>query len=464
MLNQVEYYANPHVRHRIIEYCGGHSDDIHSFTAEYLVGYGEYLTWKGNEEAVISSPNEGFDWILKKGLDVFRSLWDKRALLAVLDIEYVNHDYPGEVYIHPERVFTRLEPIYRKIMAVYQRYGMHPLVLTTGQGYHFVFRVRRDSPGYDQLGEVGHLNESLSTKYGISSGRRHRYVSYDYGLAYDGLGRVMEHFVYELIRECATVTDLPLVCTDVAVGPGQNGREAVSLDLSAFGDPVYMRDIRCAFSTHQKHKVQVYKVGEDIAKSIPVQITIPRTILTIEQLLHMRRHFRDTADYAAGLSCRIPIYSEEFATLIGEYRAGKLYEFHQSFDSRVFTCRDDYCNLIHQLDLNALPPCVRHCLEQPNPHLLRPTNLQSLVRVLTSWGWHPRDIAGLVWSKYENPGYHWDEDWTRYDAASRANFYVRMFAGMLATGLDQKKDFNCISQQEKGYCWQPWCGYNLGHY
>ena len=78
MLNQVEYYADPAVRERIVEYCGGHEEDIFSFTAEYLVGYGEYLTWKGNQEAVISSPNEGFNWILSKGLDIFRSLWDRR--------------------------------------------------------------------------------------------------------------------------------------------------------------------------------------------------------------------------------------------------------------------------------------------------------------------------------------------------------------------------------------------------
>ncbi|HNW93156.1 MAG TPA: hypothetical protein PKM88_09650 [bacterium] len=464
MLNQVEYYRDQNVRSRIVEYCGGHSEDVHTFTAEYLVGYGEYLTWKGNEEAVISSPNEGFDWILRKGLDIFRSLWDKRFQLVVLDIEYFNMDFGGEIYWQPLEVFRRLEPVYQKIMSIFKSYGMRPLMLVTEQNYHFVFRFRRDSPVDNELARIGQLNEALSHKYGISSGRRHRFVSYEYGKAYDGLGRVMEQFVYKLIHECRAVTNLPIVITDVAVGPGQHGREAISFDLSAFGDPVYMRDIRCAFSTHQKHKVQIYKVGEKIAREIPVQITIPRTILNLTQIMHLRRHFRDAADYAAGLSCRVPIYTEEMNLLIKEYRESPLFKFHQHYDDRYFASPQERRALLAKVDLRALPPCVRQAMEQPNPHLLKPTNLQMLTRVMLKWGWHPRDIAGVVWSKYEEKQHGWEEDWDRYDEATRANFYVRLFAGMMQAGLDNKMDCNCVSHKEKGFCLKPWCGFDLSKY
>ncbi len=43
----------------------------------------------------------------------------------------------------------------------------------------------------------------------------------------------------------------------------------------------------------------------------------------------------------------------------------------------------------------------------------------------------------------------------------RADFYVRLFAGQVATGLDQGIDQNCVSQAQKGYCLRPWCGYSL---
>jgi hypothetical protein len=42
----------------------------------------------------------------------------------------------------------------------------------------------------------------------------------------------------------------------------------------------------------------------------------------------------------------------------------------------------------------------------------------------------------------------------------RAEFYVRLFAGQLAAGLDGCVDFNCVSEQEKQFCWNP-CGCSL---
>ena len=83
---------------------------------------------------------------------------------------------------------------------------------------------------------------------------------------------------------------------------------------------------------------------------------------------------------------------------------------------------------------------------------------------MMKWGWHPRDIAGIVWSKYEDKQYGWEEDWDRYDEATRANFYIRLFAGMQAAGLDDNRDCNCVSHNEKGFCLKPWCGFDLGKY
>jgi hypothetical protein len=45
-------------------------------------------------------------------------------------------------------------------------------------------------------------------------------------------------------------------------------------------------------------------------------------------------------------------------------------------------------------------------------------------------GWHPRSIAGLIRSKFERD-YGWGAYWYRYDAAARADFYVRVLCGEL---------------------------------
>ena len=72
----------------------------------------------------------------------------------------------------------------------------------------------------------------------------------------------------------------------------------------------------------------------------------------------------------------------------------------------------------------------------------------------------PRHIAGLIRSKYER-NYGWGNHWYLYDAATRADFYARLFSGLLAAGRDGLIDFNCRSTQEKGYCPGGECHENL---
>jgi len=47
------------------------------------------------------------------------------------------------------------------------------------------------------------------------------------------------------------------------------------------------------------------------------------------------------------------------------------------------------------------------------------------------------------------------------DPAARADFYVRIFAGLFVTGRDDLVDFNCTSAQEQGICFLTDCHDNL---
>ncbi|MEW5693342.1 MAG: hypothetical protein AB1765_08600 [Candidatus Hydrogenedentota bacterium] len=466
MLNQVEYYWDKNVRRCIGEYCGGDFTNPKSFTAEYLVGYGEAMVWEGKEEGWVSTPKDGFHWILDKGLDIFRSVWDRRNTLSVIDVEYFNVDFGGEIYFKQKTTFRKLENFYRCIMDVYKQYGLNVIVLVTGQGYHFVTKVTRDSEAEKMLTEIGYVIPSLAGKYEHPNpgSRRARPVVLNHGKCFDGMGKVMEYLSQKLIREAHRWNvDLPIVTTDVAVGSGRTGREAVSIDLSMYADPIFMRDIRCAFSSHQKHKVQRYKVGDRIADRVPVQITLPRGGLSLDDLFELRRHFRNSANYAANCNCMIPASDQAFVKLIEEYKKSELYKFHQDFDKTQDDPWFDWHKTYNRFNLHDIPPCTRYALQFPNPHLMKPTNLQNLARCLLSIGWHPKHIAGLVRSKYEQD-YGWGKSWDKYDAASRAFYYIRMFCGQVTTGLDQGIDHNCISQKQKGYCLQPFCGYDLGKY
>jgi hypothetical protein len=66
-------------------------------------------------------------------------------------------------------------------------------------------------------------------------------------------------------------------------------------------------------------------------------------------------------------------------------------------------------------------------------------------------GWHPRSIAALVRSRYEQD-HGWEPPFTRYDAASRARFYVRLLCGAVADGLESSRDFTCENQELRGLC------------
>ncbi|MEO5713733.1 MAG: hypothetical protein ABIT37_09625 [Luteolibacter sp.] len=94
----------------------------------------------------------------------------------------------------------------------------------------------------------------------------------------------------------------------------------------------------------------------------------------------------------------------------------------------------------------------------PNDRLLKPAGMQLITRALLAEGWHPRHIAGLIRSKFENPAHGWGVNWNEYEAGTRADFYVRLFAGLLATHVDELVDFNCMSTREKGFCPGPAAG------
>ena len=148
---------------------------------------------------------------------------------------------------------------------------------------------------------------------------------------------------------------------------------------------------------------------------------------------------------------------------MAEYLKSSLYEFHHYFDSAEHDPPESWPNTYDRLDLATLPPCIAEVLAWPNPRLLQPTHIQAVTRALLSVGWHPRHIAGLIRSKYER-NHGWREDWSKYDAAMRADYYVRLFAGQIATGLDGGIDANCVSHAEKGCCVRPLCGFDLSKF
>ena len=155
------------------------------------------------------------------------------------------------------------------------------------------------------------------------------------------------------------------------------------------------------------------------------------------------------------MSRRRPRAAQAALELLEDYLHSPLCAFHREFYSIPQDHPSSWGGGYDLTPLEALPPCAAHVLADPNDWLLKPSGMQLVTRCLLAQGWHPRHVSALVAARFLDPSYHWGDHWDDYDPVLRAEFYVRLFAGQIATGLDGGIDFNCVSQQEKQFCWNP---------
>lgn len=447
------YYADPHIRSRIVEFLGGST--LEDATCAFV-------TSNGQAHRVWYDPQPVHDlWkCVSGGGEIARSLWDRSSLIAHLDIEYVNFDFPAEAYLKPGRSFDIQRPVVRAIQQVLLEQGIAPLHLLSGRGHHFVWRVARDSPAMAMLAAIGGVTDTLVAQYACPQLPLGESVPQELGAAFAGLGMVLELVAHRALAMVDRSCEIPVELTAVEAGPTGHGREVVSIDLSEYGDPLHTRSIRAPFSAYLKPATQRCGTAGDWGEPLPPLFMIPLHEMVDRQGLLVMRDVGEVLALARVASVQIPDQSEGTESLTASYHGSQLARFHEYFYAAAHDPPEVWPQTYDRTSLESLPPCARQILQEPNELLLKPAGIQHIVRILLSVGWHPRHIAGLIRSKYERD-YGWGEQWYYYDAATRADFYTRMFAGLFAAGRDDLIDFNCRSMQEKGYCFEEHCVGNL---
>jgi hypothetical protein len=445
----VEYYRSADVRARLAEYCGGSAADPAGFSARNLAGYGGRAGRHEPEGAPVRVPARAFPSLLEEGADVCRSLDDRQGLLVQLDVDYVHPNDPAEPYCAPYHCFARLEPVYHAVRRAFVAYGLDPLALITGRGYHFTVRAPEGSPFYGELVAAGRPGETLRARYRRQSPRCPSLPGR--GRAHDGAGRLLEHLAHGVLRALRGRTAVPVTVADVAP-PGRG--PFVCLDLSAYGDPLDARSARCAFSANQK------PAQSRMPGALPFVVVLPRGRATLLDLLEAREDPRRAAAMAARVSAAIP---DAFVApgWAAAYRSSPEAAFAAAFEEEPASPPAPWRRTAAGLPRRPLPACVRVPLEWPNPHLLMPVYLRSVTVGLWSLGWHPRAIAELV-SRVYRQDHGWADLWNRYEPGARARFYVRLFASLLHCGLDPADEFTCAAQAARGACPQTACGFDLG--
>ncbi|WP_291989315.1 hypothetical protein [Luteitalea sp.] len=431
------YRRDVHVRRRLREFCGASGEDAP--TARYLA------VLRGTERPPVlwrraaQVPAEQIDEVVAEG-DVSRSLWDRESLVFLLDLDYQNVDHPWEPFTAPADVFLKLEPTYISVLRVFALYGLPAQVSMTGRGYHFVGRVPIDDLLVDRLAALlpepppwfaGHaLAPAITARTARASA---------------GLGVLTEFLAQEILAVAERRSPIPVVLNGTVVGGGVSGRECISIDISHVGDPLDVRHMRVPFSTYRWHQFRPDIFGRGTGGG-DLLVVVPRTDQTLAELMARGRDLDAAIALAPSSDTTLPDMTRGLAQVCDAYEGSPLGLFHRRFHHEPAGATPPPA-----LSATSLPPCVTLALRQPNDLLLRPEYLQHVTRGLIARGWAARQVATLVAATYRED-HQWGDHWRFMDPASRAEFDVRVFAGLIATGLDHLIDFNCVSSQEKGLC------------
>ena len=445
-------YADPAVRSRLIEFLGG--DTLDHATAVYVTQSDgcQY------DRRRLRPPME-LDHFLTNELDIARSMADSASFLLHLDVEYVNFDSPAEAYLDPWRTFDLQEPVVRVIETLLLQWGIRSLHLITGQGHYFVWRIARASELAGRITALCPAPELVDACEKRVPPELGAAIDREAQRAFTAISLLMEYLAHRVKAAAEPLSKFPVEITAVHVGPkATQQREIISIDVSEYGDPLHTRMVRMPFTHYLKPWVSGLARSLGIEGEIPTFRSIPLHEIDIRQAIKVRQVDADVRDLARRACVRIPEQSEGTSRLLTDYLSSPLRRFHEYFYSEQHDAKERWHETYDRTSMEALPPCARHIAVWPNDLLLKPAGMQLVTSCLLTAKWHPRHIAGFIRSKFENPAFNWGVDWNNYVPAIRADFYTRLFAGQIATGLDSLIDLNCTSTREKGFCFPPATG------
>jgi hypothetical protein len=435
-----DYYEQPAVRARISEFFGVRPDGSASATG--AAEYGGVRWVHGPEDAPLPRSVSDVVAVQSEGADVFRTLSDDGGALLVLDLDFVHPSDPGEHWRDPARCFVRIRHAHEAALTVFAHHGLQPLVLVNAAGYRYLARVRSGGALYGSLLALGGADGWAATSCLRGEGS-------DAAAADRGAGRLVEFLAHEVVRAARAAGLLPVGLGDV---PPAGSDPFVRVDPCAYADAPDVVLLRSAFSSDQT--ALVTRPGAPV----PFVVVLPSGGRDAVELLATRVDLARAAAYAETAAAAIPDVPES-SGLVRAYERSALAAFHREMDHAPLAA--DWARSPAGLfDPESAAPCASAVLRYPAPRLLQPRHLRTVALTLWSTGWHPRTIAALVRSRYEEP-HDWGTHWLRRDPARTASFFVRLFCGAAACGLDDGR-FTCETQARHALCPAGGCGYDLG--
>lgn len=382
---------------------------------------------------------------LGNGPDIFMPLTSSKGVLGVFDLEYSHSDKralysPQEfngIPFHDYVFLNYLEPI---ISSIEFTFGDECITDTTWSGYHILTQLERNSPVYNKLLELGSEKNrfgspkcleyklmQLSSIKDYQDPKREKPIAVNDLIVYEQYGRVLEYLSHEIMR--AFHFDKPISICDAK-------EDCISLDLSQYADPLFMRIIRTPFSSWDKHNMQ------EPIKSI---VGEPKPFLDVVRkwrdfenrnmlhLFYLAKDYESAIEYSKKFDGIIPAAGNNVLRLVETYANSKLFKMHRDFDNAE---RDVSSDKYRSMENNPqLSEDFKRMFVRPNDELLKPSNLKKLSEHLIEDGWHPKHIAGLIAAFYTHPNKDWKGFWNKYTPETKANFWARIYTSLYLENL-----------------------------
>jgi len=114
-------------------------------------------------------------------------------------------------------------PVILAVERLFSRYGIPFLHLLSGRGHHFIWHVQKNSQAFNMLADIGRVPEPLAACYRQPCAATGEAVKPALAAAWSGKAT-----------------------------SSTGSREAISIDISEYGDPLHTRGMRVPFSGYLK--------------------------------------------------------------------------------------------------------------------------------------------------------------------------------------------------------------------
>ncbi len=407
--------------------------------SHYVVAAGQELVAEGYDPAfpAVAEPVHQLESLtLQKGFQVHVPIIGERSqsVLMPIDFEIFLAEENHKLYSDPiaqKEYFDQTLPVIRFLENLLRSRGMPYILDYTPSGAHILFQNLLGYRTSAELQNIGYLEKDLiaACNYIDSNDIRRWYgISLDAARVFSGLGKIAEYIALltmEAFKENAANGLLPVTISDVH-------DRCLNFDNSWSEGSPFMRSIRSPFSLHKKNQEKYGKYHQ------PPLVDVIGTYFdgykadeepNINVILEGMWDLEKAASHAQRFSGFIPCSNETLIDFIGEYKSSDLYGFHQDFDNQEDIPRGRALDYAKKEE--NIPDWARNILYSPNPAALQPQKMIGLIYdFLIHAHWKPKHIGNVLRDIYQNPAFNWTQDFIKYPAEEKANFWARTYSAV----------------------------------